>query len=82
MDGQKRDLANKDESEANTWNAGSEIGKHCDEKMKMSQRKWYWQKKNHFTSNELSEIFHDMGRLKSKMLEADPHLGVWKLAKA
>lgn len=27
-----------------------------------------------FTSNELSEIFHDTGSAKDKMLEADPNL--------
>lgn len=27
----------------------------------------------HFTSNEPSEIFHDIGRVKDKMLEAAPH---------
>lgn len=35
----------------------------------------------HSTSNEPSEIFHDIGRVKDKMLEAAPHLECVKFAK-
>lgn len=73
MDGQKRDPPTEMKGSKDI-NAGSAVGKHCDEKMKISQRKWYWQR-NTSPSNGPSDIFHDIGRVGGiKILAAAPHL--------
>lgn len=53
----------------------------CNERIKMSHKKWQWQKKTqqnktklHFTLKKFLKKFYNIERTKDKLLEADSHL--------
>lgn len=59
-------------------------GWRCPRESNASKNKFKPIKQNSttLTLNELSEIFHNIGSAKDKMLEADSNSGVWHFAQA